>query len=225
MKSALIFAAGRGERLYPITRYIPKALCPIKGIPVIEYHIIKLQQAGIERLFINHAYLGEQIKQHLGNGARFDLEITYLPEPPGGFETGGTLLTLLPYLSGEPFITINADIYTDYDFSMLSAPHPTLAAHLVLVPQVNIHRVANFGLSEEGLLTLDTPEFIFSGIAVYHPAWFSAEKFRRFSVSSLLREWTRQQKISGELYSGTWVDIGTPARLKYLENLLNAEKP
>ncbi len=219
MKSALIFAAGRGERLHPITRHIPKALCPIAGIPIIEYHIVKLQQAGIEQIFINHAYLGDQIKRHVGHGARFNIDIIYLPEPPGGLETGGTLLTLIPHLPKEPFITVNADIYTDYDFSILPSPHPTLAAHLVLVPQSDLQRACNFGLSKEGLLNLDNPQLIFSGIASYHPAWFAKETFRRFSLGPLLRQWAQQQKVSGELYTGTWVDIGTPERLQYLHRV------
>ncbi len=220
MKSALIFSAGRGERLYPITRHRPKALCLVQGIPLIEHHIIKLKQAGIEQLFINHAYLGDQIKRHLGNGARFGLEITYLPEPPGGLETGGTLVGLAPHLKQTPVITINADIYTDYDFSKLKAPAPTLAGHLILVPQSDIHHSADFGLSTEGLLSLENRHFIFSGIAIYHPQWFAKEKFRRFSLSPLLRDWAQHQKISGEIYHGTWVDIGTPARLQYLQQVL-----
>lgn len=216
MKSALIFAAGRGERLQPLTQRIPKALCPIAGIPMIEYHVRKLQQVGIERLFINHAYLGDQIKRHLGNGSRFHLDIVYLPEPPGGLETGGTLLSLLPYLHDEPFITINADIYTDYDFATLPAPAADFLAHLVLVPQSKAHHKADFGLSNTHYVTLDKPEFIFSGIASYSPSAFSKERFGRFSVSPLLRKWAKTYQVSGELYKGIWVDIGTPLRLKYL---------
>lgn len=217
MKSALIFAAGRGERLYPITRYTPKALCLVRGIPIIEYHLIKLKQAGFEQVFINHAYLGDQIKRQLGDGTRFDLKIIYLPEPPGGLETGGTLVHLISRLQKQPLVTINADIYTDYDFSKLRPPPASLAAHLVLVPRSDDHQQADFGLSPQGFLTLDNPNCIFSGIAVYQPQWLMEERFRRFSLSSLLRRWVMQQKISGEFYSGTWTDIGTPERLQGLE--------
>jgi N-acetyl-alpha-D-muramate 1-phosphate uridylyltransferase len=222
MKSAIIFSAGRGERLYPLTRRIPKALCPIQKIPVIEYHIQKLKTAGIEQVFINHAYLGDQIKRCLGDGSRFGLDIFYLSEPPGGLETGGTMVSLMPYLSpNETFIAINADIYTDYDFSKLQSPKPNLFAHLVLVPTSPIQPKRDFGLSEQGQLTLEPAEFIFSGIASYRVTGFSETIFGRFSLTPLLRDWVKHQKISGEIHTGMWFDIGTPERLQSLNTTLS----
>jgi len=222
MNTALIFAAGRGERLKPITLDIPKALCCIQDIPLIEHHLINLKNAGFERVLINHAYLGDQIKRYLGQGARFNLEIIYLPEPPGALETGGSIIHALPYLNNEPFITVNADIFTQFDFSFIRKQPLTQLAHLVLVPKKNTHTIGDFGLSKSKFVTNSPKMYMFSGIGCYSPQAFVHQKFQRFSITPLLRQWAGKYQITGDLYHGLWFDIGTPERLKQIKKLTEA---
>jgi len=224
MKTALIFAAGRGERLKPFTYHTPKALCPIQDIPLIEHHVINLKKAGFERLLINHAYLGDQIRRHLGRGSRFNVEIIYLPEPPGGLETAGTIIQALPYFNQEPFLTVNADIFTHFNFSSIREFNLTQLAHLVLVPKQNSHR-GDFGLSTSKIVTNDCKIYTYSGIGCYHPRAFTHHQLQRFSVTPLLRQWASQNQITGELYDGLWFDIGTPERLEHVKKQLATTRP
>lgn len=220
MNTALIFAAGRGERLKNITRHLPKALCKVFDIPLIERHIIQLKKAGFDRILINHAYLGDQIKRYLGTGERFQVHIEYIPEPPGGLETAGTLIHALPFFEGQPFITVNADIYTDFNFSKLKKHSQNYAeAHLILVPHAKTHAQGDFGLNKSKVQ--NTPRsFVYSGIARFNPQLFEPYSLKRISLTPLLRTWADQQKITGELYSGMWYDIGTPERLEQVQKTL-----
>ena len=213
MKVAMILAAGRGERLRPFTDNHPKALCRIHEIPLIEYHVKRLALAGFERLIINHAHLGGQIRQHLGTGERFGIELVYVPEPPGALETGGGIVNALPLLGHEPFLTVNADIFTDYSFASLSLAK-TSAVHLVLVNKPSYLSQGDFGLSNQGLL-LNTPgQFTFAGITIYRPEVFNDCKPGRYSVTPLLRQLALKRLATGEVYQGQWVDIGTPERFR-----------
>ncbi|MFI4962868.1 MAG: nucleotidyltransferase family protein, partial [Legionellales bacterium] len=182
MKVAMIFAAGRGERLKPLTDSLPKALCSVHGRALIEHHVTNLAQAGYTRIVINHAYLGGKIKQHLGDGNRFGVEICYSPEPPGALETGGAVVRALPLLGEEPFITVNADIYTNFDFANL--PNETLDnMHLILVdknPALKHH--GDFGLMPNHLISNSNREYTFSGIACYHPRVFKDLPQGRYSL-------------------------------------------
>lgn len=217
MKTALIFAAGRGERLKPLTLYCPKAMCQVKGTPLIEYHLANLAKAGFERVIINHAWLGYQIRRYLGQGEKWNIEIIYLPEPPGGLETGGTLYSAIKLLGNDPFITVNADIYTDYPFSSLKLPEGSLA-HLVLERNPYHNRKGDFGLANHQLLNHDK-QYTFLGIACYHPEAFGNYQTGRYPVTPRLRQLAEQGKASGEVFDGLWMDIGTIERLRIANEL------
>ena len=213
MNTAMILAAGRGERLRPLTDLIPKALCKINHIPVIEYHVVNLAKAGFNRLVINHAWLGGQIRQHLGNGARWGIDICYAPEPPGGLETGGGIFNALPLLGDSPFVTVNADIYTDYEFATLALPTDSLM-HLILVNKPAYIEQGDFGLSPTGQVDNINRQFTFSGIACYRPELFYPLEPGRYSVTPLLRQMAMKGQASGEVYTGKWLDIGSPEWLQ-----------
>jgi len=212
IKTAMILAAGRGERLKPLTDRQPKAMCRVHGIPLIEYHVVKLAQSGFQRLIINHAYLGYQIRHHLQNGSKFGIEIIYSPEPPGALETGGAIVNALPLLGSEPFLTVNADIFTDFDFKSVVMPTHSLA-HLVLVRRPIYSERSDFGLSSTGELLNTDKKYTFAGIACYCPKLFLKKIPGRYSVTPLLHELATLKKASGELYEGHWMDIGTKNRL------------
>jgi N-acetyl-alpha-D-muramate 1-phosphate uridylyltransferase len=218
MNTAMILAAGRGERLRPLTDITPKALTTVHGIPLIEYHITHLAQAGFNRIIINHAHLGGQIRHHLGQGSRWGIEMMYVPEPPGGLETGGGIVNALPLLGESPFLTVNADIFTSFDFSTISLPTKSLA-HLILVPKPHDLPYGDFGLSNKGILTNTPKHHTFSGIACYHPELFTHQKPGRYSVTPLLRQLATEGRATGEIYQGAWIDIGTLARLQQAQTL------
>ncbi|QMT61434.1 N-acetylmuramate alpha-1-phosphate uridylyltransferase MurU [Legionella sp. PC997] len=213
MKTAMILAAGRGDRLKPLTDITPKALCIVKEKPLIEHHVSNLAKAGFERLVINHAYLGGKIRQYLGDGARWGIEICYSPEPPGGLETGGGIVNALPLLGDKPFITVNADIYTDFDFSQLQ-PENIHTIHVILVnknPALN--HLGDFGLINQTQLSNADRKYTFAGICCYHPDIFSNYKLGRYSVAPIIRQYAGENKVTASLYSGLWFDIGTLERL------------
>lgn len=215
MKTAMILAAGRGERLRPFTDHTPKPLYPIEGVPVIEHHVSRLAQAGFRNIIINHAWLGDCIRRHLGHGQKWDVSIQYSPEPPGGLETGGGIYQALSLLGEQPFLTINADIVTDFPLNTLKLPAHSLA-HLVLIPNISFFSKSDFSLNPQTGLVRNAPrDSVFSGIACYHPAFFSKNKPGRYSVAPILREASEQELVTGEIYWGAWQDIGT---------LISAEK-
>ncbi len=211
MKTAMILAAGRGERFRSFTDFLPKALCKIANKPLIEHHVANLAKAGFERIVINHAYLGGKIRQYLGKGEKWQVEICYVPEPPGGLETGGGIYNALPLLGKEAFLTVNADIYTFYDFKQLVLSPNTLVK-LVLVPKPSYQLQGDFGLAQ-GLLLNEGP-YTFSGIAVYHPEAFKEAAPGRYSVTPLLRQLAQQKKAEGLVSQDLWFDIGSNERFK-----------
>ena len=212
MKTAMILAAGRGERLRPITDSRPKAMCTINQIPLIEYHVENLACAGFERLIINHAYLGGQIRQQLGHGARWGIDICYSPEPPGGLETGGGIVNALPLLGNQPFAVVKADMFTAYPFASLKLL-ATRLAHLVLVNKPPYLQQGDFGLSTSGQLDDIHRLYTFAGIACYRPELFHHSKPGRYSLTPRLRQLAINKQATGEIYHGTWFDIGSPERL------------
>lgn len=214
MKTAMILAAGRGERLKPITELHPKALCKVHDLPLIEYHIAGLARAGFQRLIINHAYLGGKIRQQVGDGMRWGVEICYAPEPPGGLETGGGIVNALPLLGKEPFVTVNADIYTDYDFATLQLPTTSLV-HLVLVEKPFYYPNGDFNLLAPNLVSNLDRKYTFPGIACYHPEVFQQKAMGRYSVTPILRQLSEKKCVTGEIYHGKWIDIGSLERLEW----------
>jgi len=216
---AMILAAGRGERMRPLTDQIPKPLLEVGGKPLIQFHIEALVDAGIRNLVINVSYLGELIVERLGNGSQFGASIAYSEEPPGALETGGGIHNALPLLGDAPFLVVNGDVWTDYKFSNLSLTDDRLA-HLVLVKNPDHHPAGDFILQNH--LVQDRPgeRFTYSGIGMYDPKLFSSCQAGAFPLAPLLRRQMSCGLVGGEYYAGGWTDVGTPARLKQLDNEL-----
>jgi MurNAc alpha-1-phosphate uridylyltransferase len=208
--NALIFAAGRGERLMPYTKHTPKPLLQIQSLPVIFWHIQKLQQLNIKTIFINHAYLGGQIKSQVKQ-AFPDLNIQFLAEPPGGLETGGTLAFFeeLVGQSSTHLLCINADIFCDYDFDLNITLEDDIHAKLILAPKTKASLQGNFDLDEQGFIQQSLePEFIFTGIAYYNLKAIHELPLGRYSIREYLFKWLAQKQVKGEVYQGPWFDIG-----------------
>jgi N-acetyl-alpha-D-muramate 1-phosphate uridylyltransferase len=223
MNTAFLFSAGRGLRLRPLTDTTPKPLCTINQIALIDYHLQKLNQStDITRVFINHAYLGDKIKRHINPKHYEQLEIIYVPEPPGGLLTGGTILHVLPQLDNTPFLAINADIFTDYDFSNLICPENSLA-HLVLTPMPHGDFSPDFGLTAEHVISDKNKNCIFSGIACYRPALFNSQPNKRASLIPWVLDAAAKGRATGEIYTGRWFDTGRPARLEAARNAAQSE--
>jgi len=214
---AMILAAGLGQRMLPLTEHTPKPLLKVGGQCLIEYHLHRLRDAGIVDVVINHAYLGEQIEQTLGDGTKYGLSIQYSPEPDR-LETGGGIFNALPLL-GSPFIVVNADVWTDYPFVQLQKPLSGLA-HLVLVDNPAHNQKGDFALKHEYVHAQGDQYYTFSGIGVYGAELFQGCEPGAFPLAPLLRRAMDQQRVSGVVYSGQWVDIGTPERLLQLDRQL-----
>ncbi|MEZ5524838.1 MAG: nucleotidyltransferase family protein [Pseudomonadales bacterium] len=213
---AMILCAGRGERMRPLTDSTPKPLLRVGDKPLVQYHIERLVQAGVTEIVINHAWLGEQIEDSLGHGARFGARIQYSAEREA-LETAGGILKALPLLGDEPFLVVNGDVWCDYPFSRLLSAAP-VAAHLVLVPNPEHHPDGDFALSEGGEVGLaGAHKYTFAGISVMHPALFAGLGAGKRSLAPLLRAAIEAGQVSGELYQGDWVDVGTPQRLEKLD--------
>ncbi len=221
---AMILAAGKGERMRPLTLTTPKPLVQVGGVPLIEYHLKALAAAGFTEVVINHAWLGQQIEDHLGDGSRFGLTIQYSPEGEP-LETGGGIFRALPLLGDEAFVVVNGDIWTDYDFTRLRQPIAGLA-HLVLADNPDHHRKGDFTLAGGQVQDAqpDAPTLTYSGIAVLHPQLFAGCTEGAFKLAPLLREAMAQGRVSGERLPGQWVDVGTHERLAQVEHLLQASR-
>ncbi|KPA99047.1 MULTISPECIES: N-acetylmuramate alpha-1-phosphate uridylyltransferase MurU [Pseudomonas] len=218
---AMILAAGKGERMRPLTLHTPKPLIRANGVPLIDYHLRALAAAGFREIVINHAWLGQQIEDYLGDGSRHGLSIAYSPEGEP-LETGGGIFRALPLLGDEPFLVVNGDIWTDYDFSALRRPLDGLA-HLVMVDNPPHHPSGgDFALLDGRLFDdrPDLPRLTFSGISVLHPRLFAGCHAGAFKLAPLLREAMARGQVSGEHLQGQWVDVGTVERLAQVEQLL-----
>ncbi len=224
---AMILAAGRGERMRPLTDQIPKPLLPVGGKPLIVWHLERLAKAGLREVVINHAHLGAQIEAALGDGARWGLSIRYSPEPEGALEAAGGIASALPLLGSEaPFLVVNGDIFCDWDVSravkILAAND---LAHLILVPNPQHHPHGDFSL-EDGVVGADvsmtagtgTEARTFSGIGIYRPQLFAElQRGLPAKLAPLLRGAMNAGRVSGELHAGRWIDVGTPQRLAELD--------
>ena len=215
----MILAAGRGERLRPLTNHTPKPLLEVGGRPLIEHLIGALASAGFHDLVINLAYLGEQIQAHLGSGRAFDVRVEYSCEGPEPLETGGGIRQALPLLGDEPFLVVNGDIATDFPFERMRRK-PNGIAHLVLIPNPPHHPRGDFALEANKVTETGESLYTFAGIGVYHPALFADLAPGRFALAPVLREAMRRGVVNGELYRGFWMDIGTTERLRHLDQHL-----
>ncbi len=234
---AMLLAAGRGERMRPLTDLTPKPLLVAGGKPLIVWHIERLARAGITDLVINHAHLGAQLENALGDGCRFGVHIRYSPEHPSALETAGGIAHALHLLGEEPFAVINGDIYCNYDFGRLPAHVAALqasndTAHLVLINNPPHHPNGDFHLHKGRListsdqrLTTNDSKLTFSGIGIYKPILFRhIPRGTAAPLAPLLRAQIALGKASGEHYSGYWVDVGTPQRLEELDKELRASQ-
>lgn len=216
---AMLLAAGRGERMRPLTDTIPKPLLRIGGQTMIERHVLALARAGITELVINHAHLGEQLVAALGDGHAYGVGITWSAEPAGALETGGGIFKALPLLGDAPFLVVNADIWTDFPFAELPAEIDGLA-HLVMVDNPEHHSGGDFSLSAGRLSQRGPAMLTFSGIGVYRPALFAGCSPGAFPLGPLLRKAMDAEQVSGEHYRGSWFDIGTPERLEAVNRVV-----
>jgi len=216
---AMILAAGKGERLRPLTLHTPKPLVRAGGVPLIEYHLRALKRAGFTEVVINHAWLGQQIEDYLGDGKQLGLNIRYSPEGEP-LETGGGIFRALPLLGDEPFLVVNGDIWTECDFAGLNGPLQGLA-HLVLVDNPAHHPTGDFALVDGKVLDDSSlPRLTYSGIAVLYPQLFAGCSEGAFKLAPLLRDAMAKGQVSGEHLTGRWVDVGTHERLAEVEQIL-----
>lgn len=217
---AMILAAGRGERMRPLTDHTPKPLLRVGGKPLIQYHVEALARAGVRDLVINHAHLGERIEAALGTGEAWGVRIRYSPEGQGqALETGGGIFKALPLMGEAPFLVINGDIWSDLDFSRCRLA-PGDLAHLVLVDNPPHHPGGDFHVRAGRVANVGEPRLTFSGVGVYHPALFADCQPGAFPLAPLLRRACDRGRVGGAHFQGRWVDVGTPARLAELDRLL-----
>jgi MurNAc alpha-1-phosphate uridylyltransferase len=217
LRTAMILAAGRGERMRPLTDTTPKPLLMASGKRLIEWQIEGLVKAGVQRIMINHAWLGEQFEAALGNGKRYGCELVYSPETTA-LETAGGIAKALPILGDAPFVVVSGDIHTNYDYTRLPTDLGAHAAHLVLVPNPSYNPNGDMGL-EHGLIAAQaTNKHTYANIGVFSPAIF---KSLDPTVKHKLFPWLYAQgSISGELFVGEWHNVGTPQQLMVLDRAL-----
>ena len=213
--AGMILAAGRGERLRPVTDDTPKALVRVRGEALIDRHLEMFAAAGIDLVVVNLGWLGERIVEHVGSGERFGVRVVFSPEYDNVLETGGGIRRALPMLGDEPFWVVNADILTD--FRLPAAPlDDVYSAELVLVPTPPHKPRGDFDLADGMTLNGDRPALTFSGIARYRRSFFAGTAAGRFSVAPMLRAAADAGALGGRLYEGEWADVGTPERLAAL---------
>lgn len=213
---AMILAAGRGERMRPLTDTTPKPLLEAGGKPLIVYHVERLRDAGFSQIVINIDYLGHQIIDALGDGAHWGIDIVYSDErEEGALESLGGIVKALPLMGDAPFLIVNGDVWCDFPFDATFALKRR--AHLVLVPNPDHNPRGDFCLDGDRLCAEGSPRWTFAGIGYYTPALFDGVAYGRAPLAPLLRERMREAQISGEIHRGQWRDIGTPQRLAELD--------
>lgn len=223
---AMLLAAGKGERMRPLTDATPKALLAVGGRPLVARLIDRLAAEGYTELVINHAHLGGMIEAALGDGSRFGVRIRYSPERVA-LETAGGIANALPLLGPEPFLVVNADVHADYPFARLrGALRDDAQAHLVLVDNPPHHASGDFALAAGRVANQGTAMLTFSGIGVYRPELFDGiARGTRSALAPLLRAAAARGRVTGEHYTGRWVDVGTPERLARLDAELGGAAP
>jgi len=218
---AFILAAGRGERMRPLTDHTPKPLLPAGGKPLIVWHLERLAAAGFREIVINHAHLGSLIEQTLGDGSQWGLHIQYSPEPPGALETAGGIASALPLLGDQPFLVVNGDVYCDLDFGRFAGWTAGMA-HLVMVENPAHHTAGDFSLDGERVTYANGEQTLtYAGIGVFSPAFFAdVQPGTVMKLRPLLDAAIATGTLTGERYTGRWVDVGTPERLAELDQEL-----
>jgi MurNAc alpha-1-phosphate uridylyltransferase len=212
---AMLLAAGRGERLRPVTDSVPKSLLEIGGQALLERHLRSLAEGGVETVVINLGWLGEQITERIGSGEEYGLNVVYSQEGDNILETGGGIHRALPVLGADPFLVINADIYTDMPLPDVQLSDDDMV-HLVCVPVPEDMASGDFAIVDGRICNDGEPMFTFSGVSIYRPEFFADCTPGRFSVVPMLRAAADADRISGSIYSGLWRDVGTPERLAEL---------
>lgn len=217
---AMILAAGRGERMRPLTDVTPKPLLDAGGKPLIQYHIENLASVGVREILINLAWKGAMIREALGNGARFGVQIRYSDEGDTALETGGGIFKALPLLGADPFIVVSGDIWTDYRLPE-GAAHLAAEdiAHFVLVPNPDFHAQGDFGLHDRRI-TEGGPRYTYANIGIFRAEFFAGCNPGCFPLAPLMYEWVRKGRVGGELFEGRWRNVGTLAQLALLNNEL-----
>lgn len=217
----MILAAGRGERMRPFTDQVPKPLLQAGGHALVEYHLHALAQAGFQEIVINMAWLGARIREALGGGERYGLSIRYSDEGAAALGTGGGLHRALPLLGSEPFLVVNGDIWSDQPLAGLRLPAGALA-HLVLADNPAHHPAGDFALDVAGRVHGGQPRLTYTGLAIMDPVLFAGCAPGEFPLRPLFDRALAAGRLTGERHAGTWLDVGTPARLAALDADLRA---
>jgi MurNAc alpha-1-phosphate uridylyltransferase len=218
---AMLLAAGRGERMRPLTDLVPKPLVPVAGRPLIAWHLAALAAAGYHEVVVNTSWLAEALHAALGDGTSFGVRITWSDEGPVPLETGGGIFRAVPLLGPGPFLVVNADIWTDIDFARLELESDA-HAHLVLVANPPHNVRGDFGLDGDRVVSRDTDRFTYSGVGVFRPEFFHDSSAGRFPLLPLLNRAIAARRLRGELHRGAWSDVGTAERLAALDARLRA---
>jgi MurNAc alpha-1-phosphate uridylyltransferase len=212
----MILAAGRGERMRPLTDRTPKPLLQAGGKALIEYHLERFHAAGIHEILINVAWLGAQIREALGDGSRYGVQIAYSDEGSHALETGGGIYKALPLLGPEPFIVVSGDVWVEYPYAELALTlAPDDLAHLVLVPNPPFHPRGDFGLQQGRIVAAGERPYTYANVGIYRPELFAGCQAGRFALAPLLYQ--RIGRLGGELFTGRWHNLGNPAQLGVLD--------
>jgi N-acetyl-alpha-D-muramate 1-phosphate uridylyltransferase len=213
---AMLLAAGRGERMRPLTDTLPKPLLTVRGKPLIVYHLEKLSRLGVKRVVINLAWLGERIRAALGDGARWQMQIHYSDEGGAALETGGGILQALPWLGPQPFLVVNADVFTDLDFGAIQID-PEALAQLVLVANPMHHPHGDFALVNGRVQEQGGARWTYAGVGLYRPQLFEGCSAGKFPLLPLLRRAIASHRLHGQVFEGAWSDVGSVERLAALQ--------
>ena len=217
----MVLAAGRGERMRPLTLTVPKPLLPVGGKPLIVWHIEKLAAQGVSELAINLSWLGSKLREALGDGSAFGARIRWFDEGPEPLDAAGGIRNALDFFAGEPFVAVNADIWTDYPLPP-PVPAPGRLAHLVLVANPAEHPAGDFGLECGEARVAGAERYTYSGIACFRPELFAPLPPGRAPLRGLLESAMHAGRVSAELYRGAWTDVGTPSRYSALQQTLES---
>lgn len=208
----MILAAGRGERMGALTAMQPKPLLAVGDRSLIEHHVVRLAASGVEEIVINLSYRGSEIRKRLGDGSRFGVAIEYSEEGEPPLETGGGIVHALPLLGRDPFVLVNSDVYTDFDFRVL-VERPRVPT-LVLVPNPTHNARGDFGLDAAGFVSAAPPLSTYAGVAIFDPRWFAELAPGRRPLKPVLDAAIARRELEGLKFSGLWLDVGTPERLE-----------